>query len=122
MHLITHPVPLFLSFVSLLCQAIPLMMQILHLLYHLLCLHDESSGDGSTDMSIKGDRGRGLVRLKKENWHQERISPELFISEPIPPPFTWALVLVTPIEFHSDIKHIIYHFLRGLSYMTLRYG
>ena len=57
----------------------------------------------------QGNRGRGLVRLKEGNWHQERISPEFgqeLLPEPVLPPFTWASVLVTPIEFHSDFKHI----------------
>ena len=57
-----------------------------------------------------GWRGRGLTRLKEGNWHQERISPEfgqeLLLPELVPPPFAGALVLVTPIEFNSDFKHI----------------
>ena len=52
----------------------------------------------------------GFVRLKEGNWHQERISPEFgqepLLPELVPPALTGALVLVTSIEPHSDLKHI----------------
>ena len=55
-------------------------------------------------------RGRRLARLKKGNWHQDRILPELsqklLLPEPVPPPLAGDLVLVTPIEPHHDLKHI----------------
>ena len=86
------------------------MAQILHLLYHLLCWHNEGSDNGNTDRSMQDARGRGMVWIQEGNWHKQRISlkcgQELLIPEVVLPPLTGALVLVTPIEFQSDFKHI----------------
>ena len=70
----------------------------------------EGSGDGLTDWSIQGDRGRELARLQEGDRHQEKIpfefGQELLLPEPAPHPFVGAIVLVTPIESHCDFKHI----------------
>ena len=110
-HLLTHLLPLLFSLTSLLCQVVPLMMKIFHVLQHLLCLCHEGSGDGRTDRTSQSHRRRGMARLQEGNWHKERISLKLcqkpFLPEPVPSPLTGTLVLVTPIELHGDFKHII---------------
>ena len=77
---------------------------------YMLHMYDEGSGDGSVDWCTQGNRGRGLARIHKGDWLQDRISPklgqELLLPELVPPPLAGALVLVTPIEPHSDLKHI----------------
>ena len=73
-------------------------------------MHNEGSGDVSADWCTQGDRGRSLARLQEGNWYQDGISTklgwELLLPEPVPPPLAGALVLVTPIESHCDLKHI----------------
>ena len=109
-HLPTHLLPLPLSLTSLLCQVIWLMTKIFCVPHHLLWLCNEGSGDGRTDRTTQGHRGRGLARLQEGNWHKERISLK-FSQEPLLPenvssPLTGTLILVTPTELHSDLKHI----------------
>ena len=63
----------------------------------------------SHDWSIQGDKVRGLARLQKGNWPQNRILHVLgqeLLPEPCPPLLAGALVLITPIEPHCDLKHI----------------
>ena len=61
------------------------------------------------EMVHPGWQGRGLTRLQEGDWHQNRISPKLdqefLLPELVHPPLAGALVLKTPIEFHSDSKH-----------------
>ena len=73
-HLLTHLLPLLFSLTSLLCQAVPLMTKILHVLQHLLCLCHEGSGNGRTDRTTQSHSRRGMARLQEGNWHKERIS------------------------------------------------
>ena len=111
LHLLAHLLPLLFSLTSLLCQAVPLMTMIFHVFQHLLCLCHEGSGNDRAYRTTQGHRGRGLVRLQEGNWHKERISLKLcqkpLLPEPVPPPLTGTFVLVTPIELHGDLKHII---------------
>ena len=110
LHLPTHLLPLLLSITSLLCQAVPLVTQILHVPHHLICLCHEGSGDGRRERTAQGHRGKGLARLQEGNWHKERIYLELgqepLLPEPVQSPLTGTFVLVTPKEPQGDFKHI----------------
>ena len=56
-------------------------------------------------------QGKGIGQALGRNWHKERISLKLcqkpLLPEAVPPPLTGTFVLVTPIELHGDLKHII---------------
>ena len=102
--------PLLLSLLYLLDQLVSPLMKPPYLLFNLMDLFEQGGLHGSHDWSTQGDRVRGLARLKKRHWHQNRILPELgqepLLPEPVPPPLAGTLIIITPIELHCDLKHI----------------